>query len=253
MCHQNKKYYLLKHVFLCVVDASAVLLDLHNDKYISLDPERTTTLLSLLSIGEENRLISEKCIFKKYTSNSSRQYAGNESKTIKLVGNLTRHNLLTSDIANSREETLLTVNIPPLDSSGYVFGNRPNINIGHILRFFMSCAVASLKLKFTSTEKMVNSVKRRKRWNSLNPDMDKARYLVEIFNILRPLFFASRGHCLFDSLALIEFMARYSIYPTWVFGVKMGPFLAHCWVQDNHFIYNESLAQAHYFTPIMVV
>lgn len=253
MCHQNKRYYLPEHVFLCVVDASAILLDLHNDKYISLDPEKTKVLLPLLLDGRQKCSVFVNRTFNRGARNLSGEYARKEDEVTKLVGDLISQKLLTSDITKSREQTPLTINIPSLDLSGYAFDNRPNITLGHISRFFMSCAVASLKLRFISTERVVNSVKKRRRRNSINVGLDKTRDLVEIFNILRPLFFTSKGHCLFDSLALIEFMARYSIYPTWIFGVKMGPFLAHCWVQDDHFIYNESLAQAHYFTPIMAV
>lgn len=253
MSSQFVQYYLPKHVFLCVVDASVVFLDLHNDKYISLEPEKTVTLITLLSISTGQLSASVNSIIRRNTGKLSEECVWDDDVAVKLVEDLTNHNLLTSDPTNGTAKISPNINIPLLDLSGYEFGNRPNINIGHILKFFTACTAASLKLRFTSTEQVVKSVKKRKHQNSLDIELSKTRDLVEIFNMLRPLFFTAKDHCLFDSLALIEFMARYGIYPTWVFGVKMGPFLAHCWVQDDNFIYNEALAQVHYFTPIMAV
>ena len=49
----------------------------------------------------------------------------------------------------------------------------------------------------------------------------------------------------------MEFLAIYRIYPMWVFGVKMGPFGAHCWVQDGAFVYNDTIAHTGSFQPVM--
>jgi hypothetical protein len=59
--------------------------------------------------------------------------------------------------------------------------------------------------------------------------------------------------CLFDSLALVEFLARYDVFPHWVFAVKMEPFGAHCWVQDGSVVLNDTVEYVREFTPIMVI
>lgn len=249
------RYYLPKHVFLTVVDTSVIFLDLQNDKYICLDPEKSIDLISLLSISKRNLPASVISVFKRDVVKHDGKFAEVNDGIKKLAEDLICHNLLTDDPINAVEYPLLSIKVPELDLSGYEFDNRPNIQIGHVVNFFIACSLAFYKVRFYTTEKMVGSVKyrKRRRQNPLISDLDNIRDLVEIFKILRPLFYTSKDHCLFDSLALIEFMARYGIYPTWIFGVKMGPFRAHCWVQDNNFIYNETLDQAHYFTPIMAI
>ena len=90
-------------------------------------------------------------------------------------------------------------------------------------------------------------------WKGAALDVDRARRLVEAFARYRVFLFSSRNECLFDSLALIEFLARYDIYPDWVFGVQTRPFAAHCWVQHGDIVFNDTVEYVGGFTPIMVV
>jgi hypothetical protein len=76
---------------------------------------------------------------------------------------------------------------------------------------------------------------------------------VTAFVHLRPLFYTTREACLLDSLTLTHFLARYGVFPTWVFGVKTDPFYAHCWVQQGDFVFNDSPDFIKGFSPILVV
>jgi hypothetical protein len=58
---------------------------------------------------------------------------------------------------------------------------------------------------------------------------------------------------LFDSLALVHFLRGFGFHPQWVFGVKLDPFGAHCWVQQDGGLLNDELDRTTLFTPIMVV
>ncbi|MEO1020428.1 MAG: lasso peptide biosynthesis B2 protein, partial [Pseudomonadota bacterium] len=59
--------------------------------------------------------------------------------------------------------------------------------------------------------------------------------------------------CLFDSLALLYFLARYEVFPQWVFAVQLKPFRAHCWVQSNSLVVNDVVANVRHYTPIMSI
>lgn len=255
MTVQSGHYYLAKDVFLCIAGGAVILLDLKNDKYISLEPEKTTSLMSLLSIQPEQLHSSTISMIKRKAGNRGVDRCRDDSSVREIVEDLIRHKLITTDSIAGSETNYTMINIPLLDLAGYEFGKTPDIKTGHIFKFFMASTVASLKLCFFSTEQIVKSVKERRKRQQIpsTPDLGKIKDLVEIYKVLRPLFFTAKDHCLFDSLALIEFLARYAQYPTWVFGVKMGPFSAHCWVQDHNFIYNEAFDIAHDFTPIMAV
>lgn len=104
-------------------------------------------------------------------------------------------------------------------------------------------------------ERTVRSVERRKRARSstwAEQDFQTAHDLVAIFDALRPTF-PVNYKCLFDSLALIEFLARYRLFPTWAYGVEIEPFNAHCWVQEGDILFNDIAEEVRRYTPIMAV
>jgi len=55
------------------------------------------------------------------------------------------------------------------------------------------------------------------------------------------------------SLALVEFLARYRLYPDWVFGVQTQPFKAHCWLQYGSLVLNDKPTRLHELTPILSI
>ena len=59
--------------------------------------------------------------------------------------------------------------------------------------------------------------------------------------------------CLADSLALGFFLARRNIFPELVFGAKLNPFAAHCWLQDDALLLNDSLGTIEEFVPVFIV
>jgi hypothetical protein len=76
--------------------------------------------------------------------------------------------------------------------------------------------------------------------------------LVRSFQVLRPIF-PRRYLCLFDSLALVNFLAGYGIHPDWIFAVREDPFTAHCWVQQGGVVLNDEVEHISLYTPIMDV
>lgn len=129
-----------------------------------------------------------------------------------------------------------------------------NLIASHIWHFLAACTTATVRLSWGRLESTVKNVEQRKTHRaSLKPfDMARARELTAIFHKLRS-FFPRNYLCLYDSLALIEFLARYDIFPTWVFGVKLEPWAAHCWVQEGPFTFNEGVEEAAHYTPVMVI
>lgn len=85
------------------------------------------------------------------------------------------------------------------------------------------------------------------------PDLTRtACALTARFRSIRPWY--PRDYlCLFDSLALTQFLLSHAIRALWVFGVREDPFAAHCWVQYGNVILNEYLDRTLLYTPIMAV
>jgi len=133
--------------------------------------------------------------------------------------------------------------------------SHPPVKALDVLAFFLSCIRADLMLRSWDFDQIVQAVHARqnRRRSPIDLfDMGRAANLVGAFQILRPLY--PRPYlCMFDSLALIDFLRRYALFPKWTFGVMTDPFEAHCWVQNGHVVLNDSLERASKYTPIMSV
>jgi hypothetical protein len=131
-----------------------------------------------------------------------------------------------------------------------------SIDARAVVAFLGASLFAKLVLRFYSLERVVRRVRDRKAAHatkSLPFDVARARRLVDIFARLRVFLFSHREKCLQDSLALLEFLARYDLFPSWVFAVRARPFVAHCWVQHEGFVFNDTAEHVSGYTPIMVV
>lgn len=60
-------------------------------------------------------------------------------------------------------------------------------------------------------------------------------------------------NCLADSLALDRYLTRRSMACELIFGVKLDPFAAHCWMQSGGVVLNDSVDTIAAFEPILTV
>jgi Transglutaminase-like superfamily len=75
---------------------------------------------------------------------------------------------------------------------------------------------------------------------------DVARFLAARRLVPRP------PHCLVDSLALLRWLkTRTGLL--FIFGVKLDPFAAHCWVQLGEILLNDHLDHVAPFRPVRVI
>ncbi|QNM83345.1 lasso peptide biosynthesis B2 protein [Sphingomonas sabuli] len=59
-----------------------------------------------------------------------------------------------------------------------------------------------------------------------------------------------QGNCLADSLALLIFLQRHGATASLIFGAKLDPFAAHCWLQAGPTLLNDRLDRIEGFTPV---
>jgi hypothetical protein len=139
-----------------------------------------------------------------------------------------------------------------IDGEPLIRGRARSDETWHFLGATLS-ATALLKMRpLKSTIARVISRKARHSLHEQLPITDRCVELVNAFRRLRPMF--PRGHlCLFDSLALVEFLARYDIFPDWVFGIQLSPFSAHCWIQRGTTVLNDSVGKVQHYIPMMAV
>jgi len=237
------RYALADHVFLCVSGEHLVLLDLKEDRYWALEAAQTAGLAAWVRgwpvAGPQGS----------HQDESPAPEATNALEVLQDRG------LLTESMPPGKDATPVKAVAPARE---LISENEasPGARLGSWLTFFMTSAFAKLALRTWRFERVIAHVRSRKeRVRSLagSLDVERARKLVESFARYRIFLFSSKNECLFDSLALIEFLARYDIYADWVFGVQTRPFVAHCWVQHGDIVFNDTVEHVSGYTPIMIV
>lgn len=59
--------------------------------------------------------------------------------------------------------------------------------------------------------------------------------------------------CLLDSVAMAKFLRKRQLHAHVVFGVAIDPFSAHCWLQAEDIVLNDTVGNVNSHTPIRVV
>lgn len=231
-------YLLSAHSYVCETGGHAVFLDLKHDRYVAVP---------LSALGSLRLTIQgwPAC------SQDVKGASGDDETTQLLL----KEGLLTTDPSATKRRLVLTLQRPTT-----TFATRerpwPKIDRQHFRSFVSAWATTSLMLRVMPIRRIVHRVwMRKERGKSLGMPLDiaRARQLTAIHFALQPIFYSADGACLRNSLTLIEFLAHYQIYPTWVFGVKMSPFAAHSWVQHEDIVFNDPIEHVRAFTPIMLV
>ena len=237
--------YLSKHSFFCLADNQYVFLDLRNDAYLCLDGRHTDDLGKLLGVHQAIDIRTP----------GSGPHDGKGTSESAAVQVLIRKGILVQS-ENQGKPPVPERTIMPLTSTmDKVDGHRTRIGAKHVWHFLSSASIASLELRSGSIERNVQKIAERKAAQTMNSTelySDAIGDLFQIFQTLRPIY-PRRYLCLFDSLALLHFLARYRQFPRWVYGVKLKPFRAHCWVQAGDVVVNDIVDNVRGYTPIMSV
>jgi hypothetical protein len=134
-----------------------------------------------------------------------------------------------------------------------------NVPMGHslrrLIRFFRACASVDWQLRTKEFSCTLARVERRRVRVLSSAAIHNVAYtsnLITAFKNFRPLY--PRPYlCLFDSLALLEFLASYRSFPRVVFGVVADPFQAHCWLQEGNVVLNDDLERVGKYRPILSI
>ena len=233
------RYGLARHVFVCRDEEYIVVLDLKRDRYFTLEAARTTALTAAVPGWPA----------------PAADGAISDTAVAEVAASLLRRGWLLEGAADSRDARPVQAPDPKADLTEDRDFPRARIDLGIVFAFASASLFAKLALRFCRFERVIDRVSRRRarrtsRDQSL--DVERARQLVDAFGRMRVFLFSTRDECLHDSLAVVEFLARYGLYPNWVFGVRARPFEAHCWVQHAGIVFNDTVEQVGAYVPIMV-
>lgn len=137
----------------------------------------------------------------------------------------------------------------PLANAAIEILRRPVVSLsGRDWRHLLAaCAVARLDLASGRLDAtFARFAERHER--STTPRVQLAGQ-IETFVAMRPWWPRTRK-CLFDAIALAEFLHRRDVATELVFGVRARPFAAHCWLERSGVILNDSVERVRSYTPI---
>jgi hypothetical protein len=238
-----RRYWLPEHVVACVRLEGAVLLDLKKNRYYGLGLLESATLSPLVANwpGVADGPVS-------HDRPASREAAK------KYVAALSRLELL------SATEPLRHVPVAqvttPLTSIGEELSGGSRPSVAQVATFFWSYRWARNSVRQCSLDEITHAVTMMRipseRPVPMASDSDLVR-LISAFRTLRPLAMTANGECLIHSLALLKFLARYYLFPTWIIGVRFRPWRAHSWVQMQECVLDSTPEKVCEFTPILAV
>jgi hypothetical protein len=173
----------------------------------------------------------------------------------KLIESLTINGIITSNPTIGKPFAESEYAMPEIRIKASESKVRLHVPLFWILRFFLACAKADWHLRTKAFSRTLARIERRRLRSEYSGAVCNTPYassLVAAFQRLRPLY--PRAYlCLFDSLALLEFLAGYRILPRVVFGVVGDPFHAHCWLQDGSTVINDELERVNRYKPILSI
>lgn len=244
------RYLLSKHAFVCLADGIFVFLDLRTDQYSCLERQHTRPFAKAIGLLD---------VLPEATDETGDETDGETYMTGSAISgvlaDLQSSGLITLDPVVGVPASLIPEPTELTELSGYAIGESPKIRAGHVISFFRALIIVRTMLRFASIKRIVTRVRRRKARHAKHreTDPDKIAAMVETYKILKPLFVTVKDKCLYNSFFLIEFLARYRIYPSWYFGVRFNPFYAHCWIQDDDILYDDFIVSVCENHPIMKV
>jgi Transglutaminase-like superfamily len=237
------RYGLARHVFVCRNEEYIVVLDVRRDRYFALEAARTAALIPLLPGWPALRAANDAGV-------------GAEIDATEAAAPLIRQGWLLESSSDAKEATPTSVRPSESELLTELDIEDARIGVRAVIGFVWASITARFALRFWRLERVILRVRSRKvaRSSTAPPlDVARARLLVDTFARLRVFLFSHRNKCLQDSLALLEFLAHYDIFPDWVFAVRARPFVAHCWVQHQDLVFNDTAEHVGAYTPIMVI
>ncbi len=243
MSTQPHQYWIPPHVRVCPLLASTVLLDLERNRYYGIGAQETRALSTLaLNWNEANGTATA---VERLTPDAA----------IAMADALINAGLLSREAPGDRT----AFGGAPLDltgaltSAGHELNRSVPLRVTHVATFLAALAWTRRALRSRTLYSIACEIRDRKTAAGGTFDETRALELAGIFRRLRPHTFAAQDRCLFHSLALVRFMARHAVFPTWVIAVRAKPWGAHAWVQQGKLLLDANPEQVCEYTPILTV
>jgi hypothetical protein len=226
------------HVRACACDGQVILLDLRRSRYLGLGSVASQVLGDCVDGWPLGRTNSDGSAFPASVSGLTQQL---------LSQGLLTQTPTSRPIDADFDEALASLDFEDISAAVRISARRTS-------RFLRCSAIVALRLRLQTLQSIAGSIADRKaRCGRHASELDVLKESAIAYEKLRPFVFSARSKCLFDSLAMVDFLAAEGLFPSWVIGVKTGPFGAHAWVQSGSTVLNDQHENVRRFRPILIV
>ncbi len=223
--------HLSPNVFIAAIRERAVILDLARDRYVALNPGLAQAVLALTGL-----------------SGSQDPDVGRfDAAGAALVAK----GFLTADVPELTPASGAWSALRPLHTQ-WPSGQPPAASRAGLRGFLsvqVSLAEAAWSLRTLTFQAVVERVARRKVRRG-GPEISE-QALLDAYFAARP-WFPIKPICRLDAVALCLHLRRNGVDASLVFGVRLDPFKAHCWVQRGDRVLNEPHEIVARYAPIML-
>jgi Transglutaminase-like superfamily len=238
---RSSGYWLREGVYCGDAGEAFVFLDLCSGRYLALSRHESE--------------LPEKWIQRSDVTNFPLFHVEDTTRNSTFMSALARHGLVTQDPRHQRRTfscfRKATSTVDCRDSND-VFMWQPQI----ASRFAFSYLTSSLEYPFSTLKRSLERLRARKlslaKAVSL-PTPSQLRVLMGHYLRLRTFTFTSMNRCVLDSLILCDFLFRNHVSPTFIIGVTLRPFRAHCWVQCDEVALNSNHELVELYSPVLVI
>lgn len=228
-----RSFRLAPDIHCCHTGGTYIFLDLCRDRYTCLTEAQAALFQELCHGSSETAPGTEACSFGNY---------------------LVRRGILQTTVAGS--DRIKLFRWPPPDRSLFDLDKTEwRFKVSRVPAMLCSMRAASATCHGGAFR---DQIARAKTWrphaDAIGLDnSDKAASLARGFHAFAPFVFSTRDACRYTSLALLHYLATTGFYADWVFGVRLSPFSAHCWLESNGLVLTDEIFTVREFAPIMVV
>jgi hypothetical protein len=133
-----------------------------------------------------------------------------------------------------------------------------NLRVSELMEVFAIVLITRMKLKNSTLKSILDGLTADRHIQTAvtKPlaELPKQRIsdAAAVFRRAR-LYVPIEMRCLLDSIAMARFLLRRRIHAHVVFGIAIDPFSAHCWVQADDLVLNDTVGNVTSHTPIRVV
>jgi hypothetical protein len=231
-----RQYAICQHAHTCLASGHIVFLDLESDKYRCLDLEATAELLPYLH-------------GRTFVIPDPLPGCASGVDVSPTLAELQQRNLIAMVPIDQAAPSVEQIALPTRSISAPE-GDEYHCTAAEACKVFLAVTRSAVMLRLRTLAKTVAHVTQRRDSAVVSRVCVGLETLIQRFASCRSRF-GRTDACLFNSLALLDFLALHGLYPKLVFGVSMRPFHAHCWVQHEDTVLGDTLERVSQFTPIM--